>query len=243
MSRLLWLPDVLRDAGCDVYVLPGAETRGRDDIDVNGVVWHHTATGLNWQDGHVAALLRDGRRDLAGPLSQVGLERDGTWVLIALGRCNHNGYGLWGNDSIGIEMYNAGNGQDPWPAAQIESADRGTRAILAHLGLDAAGHLKAHRETDPTRKPDPVGVDMNAARARVAQPKDDDMTNEQATQLANTAYAVDKLLLPAVGRIEVHLATAAGKAPSKETLSKLTAEDLAAIADAVNDEAAARLGK
>jgi hypothetical protein len=130
--------------------------------DVLGVVWHHTATGPNWADGHVAALLRDGRRDLAGPLSQLGLERDGTFVVVATGKANHNGFGFWGNDAIGIEAYNNGKGE-PWPAAQMDAYVRGTAAILKHLGL-GADRMKGHRETDPGRKPDPTGIDLNFAR-------------------------------------------------------------------------------
>lgn len=131
-----------------------------------GVVWHHTATGPRWADGHVAALLRDGRRDLAGPLAQVGIERDGTWVIVALGRANHNGYGTWGNDSIGLEFYNSGVGE-PWPPEQVESGVVGTAAILRHLKKRPATAIKGHRETDPRRKIDPAGLDMTAIRQRI----------------------------------------------------------------------------
>jgi len=62
-------------------------------------------------------ILRDGRRDLPGPLAQLGLRRDGTFVTVAGGRANHNGYGRWGNNSIGVEAYNDGVGE-PWPTAQ-----------------------------------------------------------------------------------------------------------------------------
>lgn len=167
MSMLAWLPDVLRDAGVDVYILPGAETRTsrRSGLSPQGVVWHHTATGTNWSDGHVAALLRDGRRDLAGPLSQVGIERDGTWVLIALGRANHNGYGKWGNDSIGLEFYNSGLGER-WPDVQVESGVIGTAAICRHEGWRPATHVLGHKETDPRRKIDPAGLNMSSIRRR-----------------------------------------------------------------------------
>lgn len=168
---LAWLPDVLRSAGVDVYVMPGAETRTTrsSGLSPQGVVWHHTATGTNWADGHVAALLRDGRRDLAGPLSQVGIERDGTWVIVALGRANHNGYGHWGNDSIGLEFYNDGKGE-AWSPAQVESGVRGTRAILDYLGKRPATAVLGHRETDPKRKIDPHGLDMSDVRARISRP-------------------------------------------------------------------------
>lgn len=171
MAFLTWLPDVLRDAGVDVYVMPGADTRStwRSGLTTRGVVWHHTATGTNWQDGHVAALLRDGRKDLRGPLSQVGVERDGTWVIVALGRANHNGYGTWGNDSIGVEFYNRGDGTDPWPGVQLHSGIEGTTAIMKYLHMDPIDHVRAHHETDPTRKIDPPKnqISMDAVRRRV----------------------------------------------------------------------------
>ena len=162
-----WLPEVLRNAGVDTYVMPGAERRTSrsDGLAVRGVVWHHTATGPNWQDGHVAALLRDGRKDLAGPLAQVGIERDGTWVLVALGRANHNGYGHWGNDSLGLEFYNSGVGE-PWPAAQVRSGVIGTAAVLTYLGRHISDVL-GHRETDPRRKIDPAGLDMTTVRRQI----------------------------------------------------------------------------
>jgi len=142
------------------------------------VVWHHTATGPNWQDGHVAALLRDGRRDLTGPLAQVGIERDGTWVIVALGRANHNGYGQWGNDSIGLEFYNNGLGE-PWPDVQVDSGVKGIAAIMRHLNLQPSTRLKGHRETDPRRKIDPTGIDMADIRRRVANYEGDDNVEQK----------------------------------------------------------------
>jgi hypothetical protein len=180
--RADWLPQVLRDAGLDVYVMPGASVRGRDMDKIRGVVAHHTATGPNWSDGHVAALLRDGRRDLKGPLSQLGLERDGTFVVVATGKANHNGYGEWGNDSIGIEAYNSGLGE-LWPKVQLDAYVRGSAAILRHLRYDSS-RVKGHRETDPKRKIDPAGIDMDRFRRAVQDqlngptaptPEDDDM--------------------------------------------------------------------
>ncbi len=177
--RVPWLADVLRSAGLDVYEMPGWHGRGRELTGVQGVVWHHTATGPNLADGHVAALLRDGRRDLAGPLSQLGLERDGTFVVVADGRANHNGYGTWGNASIGIEAYNDGVG-GPWPAVQVDAYVAGTRAILTRLALPL-DRMLGHKETDPERKIDPAGLDMNAMRLRVAQ--GDVMTPDQQAVL------------------------------------------------------------
>ena len=172
----LWLAQVLRAEGLDVVEVDGWETRAtRPGFDPAGIVCHHTATGPNWQDGHVAALLREGRRDLAGPLSQMGLERDGTFVVIAAGRCNHNGGGpdghggvtnpLWGNDSFGIEAYNDGQGES-WPKVQLDAYLRGCAAICRRMGWGVS-QIKGHKETDPTRKIDPAGIDMDRFRASV----------------------------------------------------------------------------
>lgn len=161
-----WLADVLRSAGLTVHEVPGWRARGKELRTIHGVVAHHTATSARWNDSAVVDLLVKGRPDVPGPLSQLGLRRDGSYDLIAAGRSNHNGYGQWGNDSIGIEAYNDGIGE-PWPAVQIDAYERGVAAILRHLGL-SADKVLGHRETDPKRKIDPAGIDMPSFRSRVA---------------------------------------------------------------------------
>lgn len=196
-GMVTWLPGVLRAAGLDVAELPGCATRTTrsSGLSVLGVVGHHTATSTRWLDGHVAALLRDGRRDLAGPLAQLGLERDGTFAVIALGRCNHNGYGKWGNDSIGIEAYNDGVGE-PWPLAQVDAYVRGVAAILAHLGL-SADHFLGHRETDPGRKIDPAGLDMADLRRTIAALMEEPDMPLSATDLEAIGKVVEAKLAAA----------------------------------------------
>ena len=119
--------------------------------------------------------LIQGRSDLPGPLAQLGLGRDGTYFVIAAGRCNHAGKGAWkgvttGNSSfIGIEAENTGLSDDsPWPQVQIDAYQRGVAAILKRIGQPAdfcAGHkefaLPAGRKTDPD-------FDMIPFRAAVA---------------------------------------------------------------------------
>ena len=164
--RLTWLADVLRDAGCKVVEHPGWQDRGKELAAVHGVVWHHTASGPSTPDSAVARLLIIGRPDLPGPLCQLGLSRDGTFHVVAAGKGNHNGYGTWGNQAVGIEAYNNGVGE-AWPPVQLAAYDRGTAAICRRLGLTSA-NVKGHKETDPGRKIDPAGIDMDQARQRVA---------------------------------------------------------------------------
>lgn len=119
-------------------------------------------------------LLVHGRSDLPGPLSQLGLGRDGTYFVIASGKAHHAGRGAWngietGNSSfIGIEAENSGARDDVWPAVQMDAYHRGVAAILAFVGRTAAsccGHaewaLPAGRKRDP-------GLDMQAFRRHVA---------------------------------------------------------------------------
>lgn len=166
MARVSWIPKVLRDAGIEVVEYPGWRGRGVDRLNPQGIVCHHTATARTSNDEAIARLLRDGRPDLKGPLSQLGLDRRGRAWMIADGRANHNGYGTWGNDSIGIEAYNTGTGE-PWPAQQIDAYTRICAAICRHLGWPST-RVKGHRETDPKRKIDPTGINMSGFRVQVS---------------------------------------------------------------------------
>ena len=90
---LTWLTSVLRAAGLKVAEVDGWESRGIGDVqDVAGVICHHTAGP---RQGNMPSLrtLVQGRPDLTGPLAQLGLGRDGTFYVIAAGRCHHAGKG------------------------------------------------------------------------------------------------------------------------------------------------------
>lgn len=164
MENEIWLADALRAAGCKVVELGGWKTRGRPGPfgPVKGVLCHHTA-GSKKGNSPSLALILSGRPDLVGPLSHLHLSRDGTFSVIAAGRCNHAGAGDWqgltsGNTNfIGIEAENAGDGTDPWPDVQIEAYAKGCAAILKHVKARAimcAGHkeyaLPHGRKCDPS---------------------------------------------------------------------------------------------
>lgn len=170
---LTWLPGVLEDAGLKVAEDPGWQSRGRGEMArVRGVICHHTvgpATGNMPSLG----ILRSGRSNLAGPLAQLGLGRDGTYYVIAAGRANHAGEGSWkdlkdnGNYyMIGIEAENMGTPADKWPPVQMDAYKRGVAAILRHAGCKAEACI-GHKEWAPGRKPDPL-FDMNGFRSDVA---------------------------------------------------------------------------
>jgi N-acetylmuramoyl-L-alanine amidase len=171
---LIWLPSVLTAAGLKVIEQPGWQTRGRGNVGaIKGVICHHTAGGLH---GNMPSLgvVTHGRPDLAGPLAQLCLGRDGTFFVVAAGRANHAGNGKWqgfvnGNSNfIGIEAENTGLANDPWPEVQMDAYRRGVAAILKHIGAKSimcAGHkeyaLPHGRKGDPS-------FDMDKFRAAVA---------------------------------------------------------------------------
>ena len=175
---LTWLPQVLLDVGLMVAEQPGWRDRGRGEMGtVKGVICHHTAGPLS---GNMPSLgvVTNGRSDLPGPLAQLCLGRDGTFYVVAAGRCNHAGAGNWqgltaGNSNfIGIEAENtglvSGPKADPWPAVQLDAYRRGVAAILKKIRANAimcCGHkeyaLPQGRKNDPN-------FDMNSFRVQVA---------------------------------------------------------------------------
>jgi hypothetical protein len=174
---LIWLPQALKDAGLKVAPVPGWEDRGRAEVGPTlGVICHYTAGGRTGNMPSLDTLLKGRPEDnLPGPLAQLGLGRDGTYYVIAAGRCNHAGAGVWkglvnGNTNfIGIEAENTGGANDfPWPAVQLDAYHRGVAAILRHAGRSAdycCGHKEYARPLG--RKSDP-DLDMVAFRAAVA---------------------------------------------------------------------------
>lgn len=174
--KLTWMPDVLLKAGLRVAESPGWRERGRAEMGtVIGVMCHHTGTAI---DGNMPTLRvleqgRAGKSPLKGPLSNLGLGRDGTFYVVAAGRANHAGLGQWhgitaGNSSfIGIEAEHGGDPAVPWPAEQMDAYARGVAALLRHIGAPVDRCI-GHKEWAPGRKVDPT-FDMEPFRRRVAE--------------------------------------------------------------------------
>lgn len=176
--------------GVTVVEHPGWRTNNRAGHGswgpVNGSMIHHTAS----TDGPaIVDLCYVGRSDLPGPLCHGVIRKDGTVVLVGNGRANHAGAGALnvysavldeiaipkpGADTVdgnahfyGWECVNLGDGNDPWPDAQLEAMVRVQAAVCEFHGWGAQsviGHLEW-----TARKIDPRGFTMVSLRALVAK--------------------------------------------------------------------------
>ena len=204
--RLTNLADVLRSAGLKVEEVPGWKTRGTEMTDVQAIICHHTAGPAS---GNYPSLgtVRNGRPGIPGPLSQLGLGRDGTWFVIASGRANHAGITSksWqtSSHSIGIEAEAQGTGvKADWPAVQMRSYERGVAALAKayRVPIDRVlGHkeIAAGHQGGPVngRKIDP-SFNMNTFRAAVAagpEREEPDMDATQAKQLSEIRALIGEL--------------------------------------------------
>ncbi|MEV6420757.1 peptidoglycan-binding protein [Streptomyces sp. NPDC051662] len=176
----------LRAEGVRVREHPDWKTRNRNHKGrwgpVHGVMLHHTAG----RDS--LALCRDGTQSLPGPLCIGLIGKDGTVQLLGHGRTNHAGNGSAallaavradadvptgpGPDAVdgnahfyGFEIENLGDGRDPYPAAQLDAAERVSAAVCRAHGWPA-GSVVAHKEWT-RRKIDP-SFSMAEMRGRVA---------------------------------------------------------------------------
>ena len=160
------LADILRNAGLNVVEVDGWKTRGHGQMNpIKSIIVHHTA-GPATGDFPSLKIVRDGRSDLPGPLSQLGLGRTGTWYVIAAGLSYHAGAtindSLYANvNAIGVEAEGTGlpatdTGHVHWPEVQWQSYVKGVKALQAAFSVPTSrvlGHKEAAaplgRKIDP----------------------------------------------------------------------------------------------
>lgn len=185
----------LRAEGVKVVEVGSWRTHNRNSKgawgEVHGVMIHHTVTSGT---AKTVAICRDGYTSLPGPLCHGVVAKDGTVHLVGYGRTNHAGTGdddvlkavinevslpaankanTDGNARFyGFECENLGNGEDPWPAAQVEAMVRAAAAICrAHgWGKDGDTSVIGHKEWQPGKvDPRGPGVSMPDIRKRVTE--------------------------------------------------------------------------
>ena len=203
----VWLEEVLRPVlGDKLEILPGWENSGHGDFgDIWGVMWHHTGNSRER-----AQSIREGRPDLAGPLSNLHIAPDGTVTIVAVGVCSHSGRGSGfglptnaaNNRLIGIECawptirpdgtFDKG---ERWPDAQIISMRDVAAALTKKLGRGAERNI-SHKEWAGSAqgKWDPGNIDMNWFRGEVAKAMRGEFSPEPP--VAPLPKPVDPPLLP-----------------------------------------------
>lgn len=192
------LADVVRTSGLPVVEAEGWRTRGhgafaRPRPDV--LVAHHTGTPARARGDYPSLrIVTEGRSDLPGPLSQLGLGRSGTVYVIAAGiawhagKSAHCGFVDLNRCSLGIEAEHSGSG--PWPDAMLDAYPRLVAALCEGYGLDPSRYV-SHRDCalPAGRKPDPAGITDAWMRATVTQllrsstGGEDDMTPDERKML------------------------------------------------------------
>ncbi len=182
--------DALRDEGVTVVEVGDWEHHNRNHKGpwgpVHGIVIHHTVTSGS---ARTVKICRDGHAALPGPLCHGVITKDGRVHLVGYGRANHAGLGdddvlqaviaeraalppdneanTDGNRHFyGFECENLGDGEDPWPAAQLLAIEKVSAAICRHHGWSERSVI-GHLEWQPG-KVDPRGFAMSSMRVRIA---------------------------------------------------------------------------
>ena len=189
------LLSALKAEGVKVVEHPGWRTHERDAATgkpfgpVHGVMIHHTAA-LNAEN-----VVYNGRSDLPGPLAHLYIDKQGVAHLLSAGRANHAGGGdkrvldaviaetyplpaptkhegssgaADGNDAFyGFECENLGDGEDHWPAVQMDAIRRAAAAICrAHDWSEKS--VIGHKEWSDW-KVDPKGFTMTSLRDSIGE--------------------------------------------------------------------------
>jgi hypothetical protein len=227
MARLMWLAQVLRDAGLTVHEVGGWKTRGKSLGPIQGITCHATAGSRTSTDSGELNTILHGSETAPPPIAQLYLSRTGDWHVVASGKCIHNRVG-WagpnkglGNSSLlGIEAQHD-NREEPWTERQYESYVRGVAALARRLDVPIhriAGH-KEHQPGPPrpgrkSTKTDPT-FDMEKFRGDVrkvlggAKIGEDveDMTPEQAKQLRDSHFVLAQGIPSPTGqgRVPIHV--------------------------------------
>ena len=177
---------VLRAEGIEVFEHSGWKTHNRDAATgktfgpVHGVLIHHTA-GHNDKE-----ICYNGRSDLPGPLCHSWLGKTAGLWMVGHGRANHAGLvdsdvidaliaeqplphddyaNMDGNDLLyGLECENLGDGKDPWPQDQYNTAVKWAAGLCRKHGWSEKS-VAGHKEVQPG-KIDPT-FDMDDFRQAV----------------------------------------------------------------------------
>jgi len=189
----------LKAMGLQVEYVPGWSTRGSETFAPGGVLAHWTAGPRGSVTRPSLNICVNGRSGLPGPLCNVYGDRRGVAVIVAAGRANHGGPGIYRGKSgnsrwAGIEMEAADNSD--WTPQQRLAYPLMCAGILNAInekGLGPADHrdVAGHYEyaLPAGRKIDPRGYTMDMLReqtrlalaGQLGHPKPVDVPNSSLT--------------------------------------------------------------
>lgn len=209
MAELGWLAYALREWNVPVVEYDGWLNRHTSGtFTPKGIIVHHDASGMGPSSGMPNMIANVGNGTTPPPLAQTWVAYDGTWWVLAGGRCNHAGTGDgWGviardqgnRDSLGVETDHTTG--EAWPQRQLDSLRRGLAAICDYTGWDVHRAMCGHKEYAPGRKPDPDGLDMNHERnvvndlltAPAFKPEEADLTPYEQNVLDRVSWRVNAI--------------------------------------------------
>lgn len=178
MPYLLDLADACRKSGLKVVEVNGWKTRGHGPMTaVRSILAHHTATSSRATGDYPSlGIVKDGRPDLPGPLSQLGLGRSGTVYVIAAGLSYHAGQVInpWASNSLSIGIEVEHDGIAPFPAALYPKLVRLVAALASHYdwegkpGPEDDAKVWGHKEMNKVDGKIDPNFDMDRFRADVA---------------------------------------------------------------------------
>ncbi|MFQ5612235.1 MAG: N-acetylmuramoyl-L-alanine amidase [Anaerolineae bacterium] len=173
-------PTVTTPAPGPVAVSPGAGApeitwvgspnfdRRPNPNDISAIVMHATANGslervVDWFNNPAARVSAHYTVGKDGRIVQHVRDRDRAWHA---GKSEWQGRKSLNGWSIGIEMVNWNNGQDPYPEPQHQAVVQLCAYLCRRYNI-RPDLIIGHRDVSPGRKTDPLGYDLERLRREV----------------------------------------------------------------------------
>lgn len=154
----------------DISWIPSPNFNERSDPEnITTIVIHATANStligvISWFQNPTAYVSAHYVIGKDGKIVQMVKDEDRAWHA---GKSEWRGVPNVNDYSLGIELVNLNDGQDPYPEAQYESLVKLCQALVYEYNIlieDIVGHY----HVSPGRKTDPQGLDINELRQDVA---------------------------------------------------------------------------
>lgn len=157
-DTMLQLPNALARRGAKLMIMDGWASRGVNNLpmasSIKGSMQHWIVSNRNGKPRQTLGVVANGHSTLAGPLANIHLDWDGTTTLVAGGRANHGGLGVWKGVS-GNHFWIATEAEGPpFTEEQIAAYAIIVCAIADVTGQHPRDWSPSHQEYAPGRKVD-----------------------------------------------------------------------------------------